>query len=201
MLESAETRDLIGGILRREENAFADIVRAHQDRLFNFALRFTGTPEDAEEIVQDTFVKAYRALYQRLTPERVATLALTPWLYRIALNTARNFVRGRPARAEARLAFAGGDDTPWGGASERSDGPEGLAEKAEMRAALKRELLALPPRYRAAVILRLVQGLAYTEVAETLGLPVGTVKSHVYRGARLMRPGLARWWNDLPEEG
>ena len=74
-------------------------------------------------------------------------------------------------------------------------------ERADLRRALLHELLRLPPRYRAAVVLRLVEGLPYDEVAGILGLPTGTVRSLVHRGARLMRPGLSTWWRgDISEE-
>src|SRR6516165_8479753 len=71
---------------------FEELVRTFQDRLYGFALRLTGSPRDAEESTQDTFVRAYRAL-QRYPADRVVTLRLRPWLYRIALNVVRNRIR------------------------------------------------------------------------------------------------------------
>jgi RNA polymerase sigma-70 factor (ECF subfamily) len=79
-------------------------------------------------------------------------------------------------------------------------GPEARAELADLRSALVRELLRLPPRYRAAIVLRFVEGLSYPEIAQATGRPLGTVKSDIHRAALLMRPALRRWY-DGAEEG
>ena len=195
MTVTAEPELLLQGLLRREPAAFGALVELYQHRLFNFALRFLGGREEAEEAVQDAFVKAYRALYGRLPAEKVCNLAISAWLYKITLNVCRD-----------RLRRAVLVTTPLTGAEERADAsgwwdPALSGERAALRADLLQELLGLPPRYRAAVVLRLVEGLPYDEVAGILGLPAGTVKSLVHRGARLMRPGLSPWWRgELLEE-
>lgn len=170
--------------------SFERLVRAYQGRLFSFALRWSGSREDAEEIAQDALVRAYRAL-RGYPAERVLALALRPWLYRIALNVARNRARGRRLPV-VRLAGAeeGADDrlAPVGAVCA---GPEALVERAERRSELGAALARLPARYRAAVILRYVEGLAYAELADVLGQPVGTAKSDVHRGIRLLRKALA----------
>ena len=195
MQAEATEQDLLRGFVRREGAAFERLVRAYQDRLFNFALRYCGSAQDAEEVVHDAFVSAHRALYVRLTPERVLGLALTPWLYRIVLNTARNRARRRQL---AITTLPEGDETvPSALAS--TGGPEGEAESHATRTAIVAALRALPDRYRAAVILRLVEGLGYAEIAAATGQPVGTVKSNVHRGVLLMRPALAVWWRDSLE--
>lgn len=188
MNQTAGEDGLLAGLLRRDPEAFVDLVGAYQDRLYNFAWRYLGRREDAEEAVQDALLRAHRDLYRRLPPERVQNLALTPWLYKITLNTCRNRVRRRqvPAAdleaAEVGLAADGGADPALAG------------ERAALRRALEDELRRLPSRYRAAVVLHLVEGLSYPDVAAVLGLPVGTAKSHVHRAAILMRPGLEPWW-------
>ncbi len=191
MPDKEEHGELLAAFVRRDGSAFERLVDAYQDRLFNFALRFTGCREDAEEVVQDTFLKAHRALHGRLTPERILNLALTPWLYRIAINTARN--RGRSRRvATTPLGDGEGEEA----APLAADGGPRAVELGDLRAALVRELARLPERYRVAVLLRYVEGLAYAEIAQATGRPLGTVKSDVHRGALLMRPGLAAWWRD-----
>ncbi|MHB1132287.1 MAG: RNA polymerase sigma factor [Chloroflexota bacterium] len=195
MTITAEPDLLLRGLLLREPAAFAELVQLYQHRLFNFALRYLGGPEEAEEAVQDAFVKAHRALYGRLPAERVRNLALNAWLYKITLNVCRDRLR-RATPATAPLT--GAEEHP---AADGWSDPARSGERAALRGALLRELLLLPPRYRAAVVLRLVEGLPYDEVAGILGLPAGTVKSLVHRGARSMRPGLAAWWRvDLLEE-
>jgi RNA polymerase sigma-70 factor (ECF subfamily) len=164
---------------------FEELVRTFQDRLYGFALLLTASPQDAEESTQDTFVRAYRAM-QRYPADRVATLRLRPWLYQIALNVVRNRVRG--AQPE-QVAI----DGPTGDAlasHTREEQPEPAALGAESQARLGHLIKQLPERYASAVVLRHVQGLSYAEAAEILGQPVGTTKSDVHRGLRLLRAAL-----------
>lgn len=166
---------------------FESVVLSFQDRLFSFALRLTGNRQDAEEIAQDAFVRAYRSLLG-YEPERIRTLRLRPWLYQIALNVVRNRVRGK------RLQLVELDDQ--GPVSAIAEADESGPEAATLRSELARELAALvatlPWRYRAPVILRHVEGLGYVEAAGVLGQPVGTVKANVHRGVRLLRDALAQ---------
>jgi RNA polymerase sigma-70 factor (ECF subfamily) len=194
MVVATSERELLGRLVRREGEAFEHLVAQYQDRLFNFVLRYTGRREDAEEIVQDTFLKAHRALFGRMTPERVLTLALTPWMYRVALNTARNYLRRRQLQTSALPDDSHVGAEQLGEPALAGGGPEAMAENAAVRRAIVAELLRLPERYRAAVVLRFVEGLSYAEIAAATGQPVGTVKSNVHRGLLLMRPGLASWW-------
>lgn len=171
------------------DGAFERVVLAYQVRLYTFALRLTGSPQDAEEVAQDAFVRAYRAL-RAYPAERVAALALKPWLYRIALNVARNRARGRRLRV---VPLDGADGAPRldPPAAER-DRPEAVVARAERGDELGALVAALPARYRAAVVLRHVEGWGYGEVAAALGQPVGTVKANVHRGVRLLRQALLR---------
>lgn len=151
------------------------LMRAYQGRLYALALRLAGDTRDAEEIVQDTFVRAYRAL-SRYPADQIRTLALRPWLYRIALNIARN-----RARRRALPTVALEDDGHEPGAAE-----PGLA-RVDDRAGLAPLVAALPARYRTAVLLRHVHGLSYAEMAAALDRPVGTCKSDVHRGVQILR--------------
>ncbi|HSH77999.1 MAG TPA: sigma-70 family RNA polymerase sigma factor [Herpetosiphonaceae bacterium] len=166
---------------------FESVVVIFQDRLFSFALRLTGNRQDAEEIAQDAFVRAYRSLVG-YEPERIRALRLRPWLYQITLNVVRNRVRGK------RLQQVDLDER--GPVSAIADAEETGPEAATLRSELARELAALvaalPWRYRAPVILRHVEGLGYGEAAGVLGQPVGTVKANVHRGVRLLRDALAQ---------
>ncbi len=176
------------------DGSFERLVRDFQDRLYAFALRLTGSPQDAEEVAQDAFVRAYRALCD-YPPERIRSLALKPWLYQIALNVARNRVRGRRL---AVVPLDGPDGRPRADPpDDERRRPEAAVERAERRDDLGALVAALPERYRAAVVLRHVEGLRYDELAAALGQPVGTVKANVHRGVRLLREALAeREWRD-----
>lgn len=155
---------------------FERMVNEHQHRVFALSLALTGNRHDAEEVAQDTFLRAYRALVT-YSPDRIRELKQKAWLHRIALNVVRNRVRGvRPRLVE--LNGSEPDHTP---------GPEaGALLKADIDALAVR-VAALPARYRDAVVLRHVQELSYEEAADALGQPVGTVKSNVHRGLKLLR--------------
>jgi RNA polymerase sigma-70 factor (ECF subfamily) len=163
--------------------SFERAVLAFQDRLYAFALRLTGSARDAEEITQDAFVRAYRAL-QGYPPERRRALALRPWLYRIALNVTRNHVRRR------RLPLAPLDGEGPEPAADPAGRPSAVLARAERVRTLTRLVERLPERYRAAVVLRHVEGLGYGEIGAVLGQPVGTTKANVHRGLALLRRGL-----------
>lgn len=160
-------------------DAFADLVRAYQHRLFAFALAMTGSAADAEEIAQDAFVRAHRAL-KGYDARRISELRLSGWLHRIALNVVRNRARGRAARA--RVVELDADR-----AVDNSAGPERtVLARAELRE-LARLVARLPDAQRSAVTLRCVQGMSYVEVAELLGLSAVTVRTNVHRGLAALR--------------
>jgi RNA polymerase sigma-70 factor (ECF subfamily) len=162
---------------------FEQLVRTYQDRLFGFALRRTRSREEAEECIQDAFVRAYRAL-EGYPSERREALRLRPWLYQIVLNVVRNRVR-RPRLVAASLE--GVHENGLGLADRAEEEPEAVALQAEGWSRLERALAGLPLRYKTAVELRHVHGLSYAEAAEVLDQPVGTTKSDVHRGLRLLR--------------
>ncbi len=180
-----DEQSLPGRLALDLEAHFEDLVRTFQDRLYGFALRLTGSPADAEEAIQDAFVRAYRAL-QRYPSERIAGLRLRAWLYQIALNVVRNRFR-RPTLSSEPLDDVHADSL-WSHA--RDEQPERDTLASETRGELTTALKDLPERYAAAVVLRHVQGLSYAEAADVLGQPVGTTKSDVHRGLRLLREAL-----------
>ncbi|HXM56269.1 MAG TPA: sigma-70 family RNA polymerase sigma factor [Candidatus Dormibacteraeota bacterium] len=169
-LTTALARDLGSG--------FETTVRTFQHRLYAFALGMTGEPADAEEVAQDTFVRAHAAL-KRYPPERIRSLKLNAWLHEIALNVVRNRVRRRslrlvPIEPEQPVADA-------------APGPEATALSNAALRELANLVSGLPEQQRSAVVLRCVQGMTYAEVAAQLGQPEGTVKSNVHRGLQALR--------------
>jgi RNA polymerase sigma-70 factor, ECF subfamily len=184
-----DERDLNTALADDLDRAFEALVTAYQPRIYRFALRYCGTREDGEEIAQDTFVRAYRAL-QGYGPDQRATLALQPWLYTIALNIARNRFRGKRLRSVSLDAPDGMNGAMAIHASNLDAQPAPFAERREAGSALAAAIADLPPRYRTAVILRHIEGLSYAEVAGALGQPVGTAKANVHRGIRILRESL-----------
>lgn len=167
------------------DGAFEDLVRAHQDRVYSIALRLTGDQHDAEEVAQDTFVRAYRAFagYQE---DRLQAIRLRPWLATIAVNLARNV--GRRARSRPRGGALPETAVPADDPRSRPEAVVARREAAERWAGL---VLELPERYRVPVVLRHVDDLSYTEMAEMLGRPEGTLKAQVHRGLVMLRAALA----------
>src|SRR5215472_3143859 len=158
------------------DRVFERLVRDHQDRIYALGLAMTGNRHDAEDVAQDTFIRAYKAL-ATYPPERIRDLRQRAWLHRIAVNVVRNRVRGvRPRLVELN-----------GSEPDHATGPEeDVLRRAEIDE-LAARVACLPAKYRDAVVLRHVQDLSYAEVAEALGQPVGTVKANVHRGLKLLR--------------
>jgi RNA polymerase sigma-70 factor (ECF subfamily) len=161
-------------------DAFPKLVDDYQDALYRFALRLTANPQDAEDIAQDAFVRAYRWL----EAHGFRSVDTKPWLYRVTLNVFRNRV-GKARLATAALEHA--LELPDGPAEQ----PSALAERGETRAELAQVLARLPLRYREAIVLRHVEELTYPEMAAVLKRPQGTIKSDVHRGLELLRAALA----------
>jgi len=158
------------------ERVFERMVREHQDRVYALGLALTGNRQDAEEVAQDTFLRAYRALVT-YPPARIRDLKQRAWLHSIALNVVRNRTRG----AKLRVVELNGSEP------DHASGPEDdVLLRAELDA-LASKVAALPPRFRDAVVLRHVQELSYAEAAAVLGTPVGTVKSNVHRGLQMLK--------------
>jgi RNA polymerase sigma-70 factor (ECF subfamily) len=173
-------------LARDLDGSFEELVVVHQRLVYGLALRVVGDRGDAEEVAQDTFARAYHAL-AGYDAERVAAMRLRPWLARIALNLARNRLRRRPPAARA---LEDGDGQPLAVAAPAAAEPAAVAERHEDQARWAELLATLPRGWREAVVLRHVEGLPYAEVAEVLGRPVGTVKTHVHRGVRQLREQL-----------
>lgn len=159
------------------DGAFPELVVDHQQLVFGVAVRVVGD-FSAEDVAQEVFVRAYRAL-KRYPTGRVRAMRLRPWLARMTLNLARNVLRGRREHVDiADLAES---------RQSSDDGPAQLIQRGEDQRMWRRLLNELPARYRLAVALRHVHDLSYAEIAETLGKPLGSVKSDVHRGIALLR--------------
>ena len=163
--------------------AFEPLVRAHADRCYAIALRVLGNPHDAEEVAQDALVRAYRAL-STYDATRIRELRLRPWLATIVVNLCRNrATRARTPTTPLDDAVADGREP----AAPTRDGPASMAEQNADRERLASLLGALPERYRVPVVHRHEDGLSYSELAEILGRPEGTLKAQVHRGLAMLR--------------
>jgi RNA polymerase sigma-70 factor, ECF subfamily len=175
---AALARDLAG--------SFAQLVEHHQDLVFGLARRMVPSDADAEDLAQDAFVRAFRAL-RGYDAARIRELHLRGWLAQIVLNLARN--RARAAGSQPRTSAL--EEAP-DVAEPRHREPARIAERREETRRWTRLLGQLPERYRTAVALRHVDGLSYPELATALGRPLNTVKSDVHRGVALLRAAYER---------
>lgn len=197
MREVRDERELVRRCREGSEAAYAELVRSHRPRLYLLAYRLTGDRETAEDVVQETFLAAFRSI-EKVDPRP----SLSPWLNTIVLRTA-----GRAASRARSRAGSSLDQATWGegvpgpavtqtfgeGLIDADPGgdPHAAAEAAELRRDLAAAMLDLPFKYRAAVVLRHVMGLDYAEAARELDVPLNTFKSHLLRGTRLLREVLA----------
>lgn len=167
---------LLKRFLDGDVNAFDELVRAHEDRVFGICLRMMSDREAALDAVQETFVTVFRKAdrYQ-------AQAAFSTWLYRVAVNTCYDQLR----KAKRRRT----DPLP-----ETTDPPDARSEDelnaVELRPEIESALLAIPVEFRSAVVLVDLQGLALDQAAKILDVPVGTVKSRVFRGRKQLAKSL-----------
>lgn len=186
--------------------AYAVLVREHRPRLFVLASRLTGDRATAEDVVQEAFLAAFKAI-DRFEPKP----SLSAWLNTITVRIAKRAASRARSRADTFLSMAepDGDTGPAArGHVDRSlDGdPVAAAESAELRAQVAAAIERLPFNYRAAVVLRFETGLDYAAAAAAMDVPLNTFKSHLLRGTRLLRADLARHLepapgDDLPGRG
>ncbi len=185
----AGTTSQNGAVAAHDRSQFEREALEHLDGLYRTALRMTRNPQDAEDLVQDTLVRAYR-FYDRYEPGT----NFRAWLYRIMTNTYINNYRKKQVRPQESSL----EDTEEfflynqlaGSGNERSDEVEGNVLDRLGTDAIQHAVDQLPPQFRTTVQLSDVEGLSYAEVAEALGIAKGTVMSRLFRGRRLLQRAL-----------
>jgi len=171
--DDARDEELIQRYVGGDSLAFEEIVTRYQRRVYTIALRMCGNPEDANDVTQDVFVSALKALRRFRGDAQLST-----WLHRVAVNSSLDHLR-RVKRRRDRPGLNDEVDLPSGDA-----GPDEHAVAASRAAEVQRALLKISEEHRAVLVLHDLQGLDYAEIAETLDIPLGTVKSRIHR-ARL----------------
>ena len=195
-----DEQELVRRCKEGSEAAYAVLVRLHRPRLYTLAYRLLLDREAAEDVVQETFIAAFRQM-ERFEPRP----SLAAWLNTIALRTAGRTAarqRARPRTSIDAPAFRDDGHEPpasagWPGDSlvladpDPTADPEAAAEAAALRGEIAAAIAALPFKYRAAVVVRHVMGLDYAEAARALDLPLNTFKSNLLRGTKMLRESLA----------
>ena len=187
-VETAPDRRLIERTLAGDDGAFGQLVERHQRVTFNIAYRLLGDREEAKDVAQEAFWRAYRGLsgFDLSRP-------LTPWLYRIVTNLSLNRLRRKRPPTVSLDAPPPGQPEDAGPlpVPDPGYGPTDRLLQAEAQARIRRAILALPPADRAVVELRHFQGLSYEEIAAVTGATLSSVKSRLFRARRKLREDLA----------
>ena len=160
-------------------DAFESLVRKYQQRIYALCRRLTGAHQSADDLAQETFIKAYYALGRF-----DAQWPLYPWLRRIALNTGLNYLKARKRERPLLEGTLGGRRTPF---SAPADGPEEQLERAEFEARIERAVASLPADQRSVFVLRFHESMSYEEISRTLDLPIGTVMSRLNRARQKLK--------------
>jgi RNA polymerase sigma-70 factor (ECF subfamily) len=177
VVTASETdQKLVQRAQRGDLRAFDLLVLKYQGRISALVSRYISDPGEVEDVTQEAFIKAYRAL-ERFRGDS----AFYTWLYRIAANAAKNHLvaKGRRPRSDASIEDAEAFDEF--GSSSDSGSPEAIAMGDELVGVVDAAMQALPEELRAALTLRELEGLSYDDIAEVLGCPVGTVRSRIFR--------------------
>jgi RNA polymerase sigma-70 factor (ECF subfamily) len=185
--------DLLALLATDLDNHFRQLVVLYQPRLYSFALRLTNRPQDAEDMVQETFLRSYHALKSYPAP-KVRVLHLRSWLYTMTLNIFRNRQR-KPEYPSISLDVS--EDSPLLEIEDPALEPDEEAYWHEWRRELEMHLATLAEHYRLAITLYYFEDLSYAEVAELLNQPVGTVKAQVHRALRILHKALATQANEV----
>ena len=181
-MKGARDSDLVAWSKAGDLEAFGELVRRYQKPVFRIVLRMVRSPDDADDLTQDTFVRAHRGL-KTFKDE----YDFHPWLYRIAVNQAINFLNKRKRQAAADL-----DEVPEGDirAGPEPESPLQSASRQELLTRLELALDKLPEEQRTVFLLRVQEGLSYEEIAETMETPKGTVMSRLARARMALRKHL-----------
>jgi RNA polymerase sigma-70 factor, ECF subfamily len=169
---------LVKRVQRGDKTAFDLLVRKYQHKVVKLVLRYVRNPAEAEDIAQEAFIKAYRAL-----PQFRGDSAFYTWMYRIAINTAKNSLASRD---RSPIAYDLDLNDPEESHSVQTklqdpDTPEGMALTEEIRQIVNSAIEALPEELKTAIVLRELDGLSYEEIAAAMECPVGTVRSRIFR--------------------
>ncbi len=175
--------ELIASYLGGEEGAFGELTRRHLEGVYSFTLRFIGSSHDAEDVVQDTFLKAWKSLKKY----DARSSKFKTWLYRIARNTAIDFLRKKKHVPFSQFETDAGVNVLMETVASEEELPESLMAKLEDAKELHATLEQLPPKAREIVLLYYTNDMTFEEIGEILGEPANTVKSRHRRALQALR--------------
>ena len=176
-------KELVEKARRGDQSAFEQLVLANQNRVYSLALRLCGNREEAADLSQEAFVKAWQGLSAFQGESSFAT-----WVYRLTTNVCIDHLRRKKRREEVEPAVSLDDENSgWAEPADRASDPQLLLEKSERGRALARGLEQLPDWQRRVLVLRELSGLSYQEISDALDIDLGTVKSRIARARLALR--------------
>ncbi len=178
-----EDRQLIADCLKGQIEAYSELVRRYQDRLYNAVFRFLNDAEDAQDVTQEAFVSAWQALSRFKGNAKFFT-----WIYRIAINHAIDLKRKRKVSRGLEVRLSDELQPVAAGAAP----PEEAVERREEAEKLRKALNLLSAEHRMVLILKDIDGMKYEEMADTLEVPIGTIRSRLHRARLELRVILER---------
>lgn len=187
MTEQASDQVLVQRVQGGDRRAFDLLVLRYQQRIVKLIMRYVHDPSEAQDVAQEAFIKAYRAL-----PRFRGDSAFFTWLYRIAINTAKNYLlmlQRRPVSFDPDLQDPENHEIASRLRDEES--PEGIALQVELGQTVAGAIAVLPEELRNAIMLREIDGLSYEEIAQAMDCPVGTVRSRIFRARAAIDASIA----------
>jgi RNA polymerase sigma-70 factor, ECF subfamily len=184
-------QQLVERVQRGDKAAFDLLVAKYQRKIFRLLSRLVRDPAEIEDVAQEAFIKAYRAL-----PNFRGDSAFYTWLYRIAINTAKNYLvsQGRRAPTSTEADVEEAETFDDGDQLRDLNTPDAMLLTKQVADAVNRAIEQLPEDLKTAIVLRELEGLSYEEIAESMGCPIGTVRSRIFRAreaiAEELRPVL-----------
>ncbi len=186
VLVGLSDEELVTRSVGGDTESFNQLIRRWEKPIYALAYRTIGREDDARDVVQETFLRAFRGLSGFKGQAKFSS-----WLYRIALNLCRDWIR-RQRRAPVVLAPDGVDLVELAGEGEGVESLEDAVERKDLSQAVARAMRALPEDQRTAIVLKEYHGLTFQEIAELLGCPLSTVKTRLYQGLTVLRKELER---------
>jgi RNA polymerase sigma-70 factor, ECF subfamily len=178
--------ELVARSIRGDADSFNELILRWERPIYALAYRTIGREEDARDVCQETFLRAFRAL-----PAFRGQAKFSSWLYRIALNLCRDWAR-RQRRTPVVQAPEGVDIVELAAAAEPSESIEDLVARKDLARRVEQAMTRLPEEQRTAIVLKEYHGLTFQEIADVVGCPLSTVKTRLYQGLSVLRRELAR---------
>lgn len=178
MTERDVDADLVARVQKGDKRAYDLLVLKYQRKIMRMLARMVRDPDEIEDVAQEAFIKAYRAL-----PQFRGESAFYTWLYRIAINTARNWQAARSRRPAGENVIENEDGETFSAVDSLTDinTPESMLASRQIVETVNAAMNALPEELRTAIVLREIEGMSYEDIAQSMGCPIGTVRSRIFR--------------------